>query len=100
MMNRRKAIVLLAALLALAGCRSKITNANLKEVKPEMSTKEVESILGQPTEIKTSPEPESTPTPKTVRVTSYVYQQNGKKVVLKFVGDRLATGGVEGSFDQ
>jgi hypothetical protein len=36
---------------------------------------------------------------KTLPVTRYVYEQNGRQVVLKFVGDRLATGGVEGAFE-
>jgi hypothetical protein len=85
----------------LAACSPRVTDANLREVKPDMTTKEVESILGQPSNVEVPPEPEEAEVvPKTVHITRYVYQQNGKKVVLRFVGDRLAINGVEGSFDK
>ena len=77
------------ASLALTACERKIAESNLKVLKSDMTTKEVESILGAPTRIK--PGPEITRDPQTLLVTYHVYEQNGKKIELRFVGDRLAT---------
>jgi hypothetical protein len=88
---------LLVTLLGLAACGQRITNANLSNVKSDMSTKEVESILGPPTRMDAPPELKSQEV-KTLPVTRYVYEQNGQTVELLFVGDRLATGGVKGTF--
>jgi len=60
-----------------------------------MTSKEVESILGAPTRVETGPELVSSE-PKTLLVTKQFYEQNGKKIELRFVGDRLATGSVDG----
>ncbi len=93
-------LLLLTAALAthsLTACERHVTDANLKAVNPEMTTKEVESILGQPTRVDVGPELTSTDV-KTLPVTRYVYEQGGKKVILTFVGDKLSSGGVEGSF--
>lgn len=84
--------------VALAGCGKRVTDSNLDQVKPDMSTKEVESILGIPTRTEEPPELKSQAV-KTLSVTRYVYEQNGKKVTLTFVGDRLATGGIDGTFE-
>ena len=84
------------AVLAAGGCERKITGANLKAVKPDMTTKEVESILGAPDKIESAPELISQEV-KTIPVTRYVYMQNGKKVELLFFGDRLGTNAVKGS---
>ena len=92
--------VLLFGVCGVAACSPRVSDANLHEVKPDMTTKEVESILGQPTKVEMPPEPDTTEVVKTLHVTRYVYQQNGKKVILRFVGDRLVTNGVEGSFDK
>lgn len=88
---------LLISLLGLTACGQRITNANLAHVKSDMSTKEVESILGPPTRTDTPPELKSEEV-KTLPVTRYYYEQNGKTVELLFVGDRLASGGVKGNF--
>ena len=92
-------IAALCLMLTLSACERHISDANLREVKPDMTSKEVESILGQPGKVESSPELKSTEV-KTLPVTRYVYEQKGKKVTLTFVGDRLASGGVEGSFEK
>ncbi len=96
-MNASSSIALALALTVLTACGPRITDANLAEVKPDMTTKEVESILGPPTRSDSPPELKL-PTYKTLQVTRYYYEQNGEKVVLTFVGDRLASGGIDGTF--
>lgn len=78
-------------LVLICGCERKISNANLRVIKADMTTKEVESILGAPTRVETAPELVSTQV-KTLPVTRYVYEQNGEKVELKFVDGRLSSG--------
>jgi len=80
-----------AATCMFGGCERKISDANLKVIRPDMTTKEVESILGAPNRIETAPELVSKEV-KTLPVTRYVYIQNGQKVELLFFGDRLGTG--------
>lgn len=87
----------LALALLLTGCGARITDANLDEVKPDMTTKEVESILGPPSRSDSPPELKL-PQVKTLQVTRYYYEQDGETVTLTFVGDRLASGGVAGRF--
>lgn len=89
--------LLLLLLATLPACGRHITDANLDRVKLDMSTKEVESILGPPTRTESPPELKSQEV-KTLAVTRYVYEQNGKTVELTFVGDKLASGGVKGNF--
>ena len=97
-LSRRPALFfVLAGCLALGACGKRVTDANLGQVRPDMSTKEVESILGAPTRTEAPPELKSQEV-KTLTVTRYVYEQEGKTVTLTFVGDRLATGGVDGHF--
>lgn len=94
----RSFVLLLSIALTLAtlgACQRKIGEANLNAVKPDMTSKEVESILGAPTHVETGPELVSSE-PKTLLVTRQVYEQDGKKIELRFVGDRLATGSVNG----
>ena len=83
------------ALTSFGACQRKIGAANLNAVKPDMTSKEVESILGAPTHVETGPELVSSE-PKTLLVTRQIYEQDGKKIELRFVGDRLATGSVNG----
>ena len=90
------AVILVA--VALCSCGKRVTNSNLDRVKADMSTKEVESILGIPSRVESPPELKSQEV-KTLSVTRYVYEQDGKRVTLTFVGDRLATGGVNGDFE-
>jgi hypothetical protein len=87
----------LVACLALPGCTRKLSNANLDCVKDDMSPKEVESILGEPTRRETREMPLQTEV-KTLPVLRYVYEQNGKTVTVHFVDGKMI--GVEGSFDQ
>lgn len=82
-----------------SGCGKRITDANLREVKPEMTSKEVESILGPPTRMD-MPHELKLQEVKTLQVTRYYYDQAGKTVELTFVGDRLATGGINGKFGE
>ena len=89
----------LAGCLALIGCERQISDSNLSAVKSDMSTKEVESVLGPPTRVEV-PNELKTQELKTMKVTRYVYEQKGKKVELLFVGDRLATNGVNGKFGE
>jgi hypothetical protein len=84
------------ALLALSGCERKISEANLQVVKPDMTTKEVESVLGTPTKVETVSEPPAEAI-KTLHVTRYIYVQDGKKIELTFVGDRLVEGPAKGA---
>ena len=94
---KRLAPIASLLLCSLAACEKQVTNANLKYVKADMSSKEVESILGPPTRMENPPELKSQEL-KTLTVTRYVYEQNGRSVELTFIGDRLATGGVKGNF--
>ena len=82
--------VLLLA-LACSACSPRVTDANLREVNPDMTTKEVESILGAPTRVESAPELISHEV-KTLPVTRYVYEQNGEKIELLFIGDKLGSG--------
>jgi hypothetical protein len=88
-------LLLGAVLLTFSACERKIVKANLDAVKPDMTSKEVESILGAPTHVETGPELVSSE-PKTLLVTRHIYQQGNRKIELRFVGDRLATGSVNG----
>lgn len=87
------------ASLTMAACQRQIKDSNLAAVKSDMTTKEVESVLGPPSRVETPTELKSQEV-VTMKVTRYVYEQSGKKVELLFVGDRLATGGVNGSFEK
>lgn len=78
----------LATACCLCACEREITPSNLKLVKPDMTTKEVESILGSPDRVVTVSEPPAEAV-KTLTVARYVYEQKGQKIELTFVGDRL-----------
>ena len=85
--------------LLFTGCGKRITDVNLNQVKTDMSTKEVESILGPPTRTK-SHEMTLQTQMKTLPATTYYYEQDGQTVELRFVGDKLAPGGRAGSFGE
>ena len=94
------ATTLLAALIAcmvLQGCQRNLTNDNLACVKIDMSPKEVESILGPPTRQELRDLPLQADA-KTLSIQRYIYEQNGKTVVIHFVDDKLS--GIDGTFDQ
>ncbi len=85
------------ACMAMQGCQRNLSNANLQCVKMDMSPKEVESILGQPNRQETRDMPLQTDV-KTLPVVRYVYEQNGKEVVIHFVDGKMI--GVEGNFEK
>ena len=87
----------LMAAFAFVSCSPRVTDANLREVKFDMTTKDVESILGQPKKVEASPELKSQEM-KTLPVVRYIYEQKGRRVTLTFVGDKLAENGIEGTF--
>jgi hypothetical protein len=94
------ALPLAAALLACAllpACQRRLTDANLNCVRMDMSPKEVESILGPPSRQETR-EMQLQADVKTLPVQRYIYEQNGKTVVIHFVNGKLI--GQEGSFNQ
>jgi len=87
----------LAACLIFPGCKRNLKDSNLSCIKMDMSPKEVESVLGQPNQI-VSKEMELQADVKTLPVVRYVYEQNGKTVVLHFVDGKLI--GRDGSFEK
>jgi len=91
------AVVALVACMVLPGCKRKLTDANLSCVKMDMHPKEVESILGPPNE-SVAKEMELQTDVKTLSVVRYVYEQNGRTVVIHFVDGKLV--GQEGSFEK
>jgi hypothetical protein len=87
-MRQPRAILGVCLILALAGCRREIANRNLRQVRTNMSPKEVESILGQPSrtdKIELDLETQK----KTMTITRYYYEQKGQLVVLHFQGGKL-----------
>lgn len=91
------AVIALAACLILPGCKRTLKNSNLSCIKTDMNPKEVESILGQPNQVVTK-EMELQSDVKTLPVVRYVYEQNGKTVVLHFVDGKLI--GWDGQFEK
>jgi hypothetical protein len=91
------AVFLAVALIASPGCKRKLTDANLSCVKMDMSPKEVESILGQPTRLEGGEMPLQAHV-QMLPFQRYVYQQNGKTVVIHFVDGKVA--GQDGSFSK
>jgi len=85
---------LAAALALLTACQPHLTNANLAEVKPGMTSKEVESLLGLPAKVEFEGSGHSP------SFTHYIYEQDGRKVKLTFTEDRLTPNGVSGSFEE
>jgi hypothetical protein len=86
---------LVVACLLPTGCKRKLTDENLSCVKMDMSTKEVESILGQPNQAVSFEMPLQADV-KTLPAQRYIYEQNGKTVTLHFVDGKLI--GQDGSF--
>lgn len=91
------ALLALFLCVGLTACGKRVTDANLDCVKPDMSSKEVESILGQPTLIKTHELTLQTEM-KTLPAQRYYYEQAGRTVELVFVNDKLV--GKNGSFEK
>ena len=76
-------ILVLMLLFVLDSCIGKrITKANVDQVAEGMSTKQVESILGQPTSSKTED-------PTIMKQTTYVYRQGKDTVTIVFKDDKV-----------
>ena len=86
---RGAALLLVAtAMLATTGCEREFANRNLEQLKPNMSQKEVESIIGNPDRIEKA-DLELETQKKTMSITRYFYNQNGQTIVLQFQNGRL-----------
>jgi hypothetical protein len=86
---RESALILTAAaFFVTSGCEREFANRNLEQVKPNMSQKEVESIIGNPDRIEKA-EVELEAQKKTISVTRYFYTQKGQTIVLQFQNGRL-----------
>jgi hypothetical protein len=86
---RGAALILVAtAMLATTGCEREFANRNLEQLKPNMSQKEVESIIGNPDRIEKA-DLELETQKKTMSITRYFYNQNGQTIVLQFQNGRL-----------
>ena len=86
---REGALILLAtAMLAITGCEREFANRNLEQLKPNMSQKEVESIIGNPDRIEKA-DLELETQKKTMSITRYFYNQRGQTIVLQFQNGRL-----------
>src|ERR1700730_17059347 len=87
-MQRGELILVVAALLAIDGCQKEFANRNLEQLKPNMSQKEVESILGEPDKTE-KVDLELETQKKTMAITRYFYIHDGDTVVLHFQNGRL-----------
>ena len=83
------ALILVAvALLATTGCEREFANRNLQQLKPNMSQKEVESIIGEPDRTE-KVDLELETQRKTMSITRYYYKHKGQTIVLHFQNGRL-----------
>ena len=87
-MQRGELILVVAAVLAIDGCQREFANRNLEQLKPSMSQKEVESILGNPDKTE-KVDLELETQKKTMAITRYFYVHDGQTVVLHFQNGRL-----------
>jgi hypothetical protein len=86
---RGGALILVAtAMLVTTGCEREFANRNLEQLKPNMSQKEVESIIGNPDRIEKA-DLELETQKKTMSITRYFYNQKGQTIVLQFQNGRL-----------
>jgi len=81
-------ILVTAAMLATTGCEREFANRNLEQLKPNMTQKEVESIIGNPDRIE-KVDLELETQKKTMSITRYFYNQRGQTIVLQFQNGRL-----------
>jgi hypothetical protein len=89
-MRRGALIVVAGASLAIAGCEREFANHNLEQLKPNMSQKEVESIIGNPDRTEKA-DLELETQKKTVAITRYFYNHKGQTIMLQFQNGRLIT---------
>ena len=87
-MQRGELILVVAAVFAIDGCQREFANRNLEQLKPNMSQKEVESILGEPDKAE-KVDLELETQKKTMAITRYYYNEKGETVVLHFQNGRL-----------
>lgn len=86
-----KLMVLVTVLGLLVACGSKVTPENLGKVQNDMTPAQVISILGQPTEQKTSGFMGLTST-------TFVYKKGNTEVTITFVNDKVMA--KAGSFEK
>ncbi|MBV9490695.1 MAG: hypothetical protein JO069_13385 [Verrucomicrobia bacterium] len=82
-MRANDCLVFTVAALSLAGCHRHFDNRNLEQLRPNISQKEVETILGHPDRTE-KVEVELETQKKTMAITRYYYQQDGQTIVLHF----------------
>src|SRR5271165_3068072 len=87
-MQRGELILVVAAVLAIDGCQREFANRNLEQLKPNMSQKEVESILGHPDRTE-KVDLELETQKKTMTITRYYYNKDGETGVLHFQNGHL-----------
>lgn len=103
-MAAKLALCMLVTLFASAGCEKRVESANidvvnrqqsvaqkrptaLENVQEGLTMKEVEAVLGLPTETKTNKLPVTVQ--KDFVLTTWVYRQDGKEVELSFIDGKL-----------
>jgi len=84
----KNVVVAMSAIFAIAACHREFRNRNLDQVKPNMTQKEVESIIGSPDRTEKS-EAELETQKKTTGITRYYYEHKGQTIELRFQGGRL-----------
>jgi hypothetical protein len=100
----KSAIFILLSMLVFAGCERRLSSANIEvanrqqeitmkrasrsaQVKEGLAMKEIESILGQPARMETEKRPILVQ--KTLEVTRWFYEQDGKTIELVFLDGNL-----------
>jgi hypothetical protein len=78
----------IAAIHMMTGCQREFGNRNLAQLRPNMTQKEVESILGNPDRTE-KVDLELETQKKTMAITRYFYNHDGQTVVLHFQNGRL-----------
>src|SRR5688572_13095929 len=103
-MAAKLALCTLAALFASTGCEKRVELANIdvvnrqqkvaqkrpsavENVQEGLTMKEVEAVLGSPTEVRTGKL--SVPVQKDFVLTTWTYRQDGKEVELSFIDGKL-----------
>ncbi|HEY0789484.1 MAG TPA: hypothetical protein VGD78_00340 [Chthoniobacterales bacterium] len=76
-------VALLGALASFGACHRQIDERNLLQLRPNISQKEVETILGHPNRTEKM-ELELETQKKTMAITRYYYDRNGETIVLHF----------------
>jgi hypothetical protein len=74
---------LLGVLAFFGACHRQIDDRNLEQLRPNISQKEVETILGHPSRTEKM-ELELETQKKTMSITRYYYERNGETIVLHF----------------